>query len=66
MEKTSYEIVPEHRCGGCGNYRRHYVLVRHPRCRHFMPLEYGHCVYPRLKKRAPDQSCAYWKADGPR
>lgn len=61
MQGFTYEIVQEQSCGSCMHYRRHYVMTRHPGYRYFMPLHYGHCVYPRHKKRAPEQSCPRWE-----
>lgn len=35
-------------CGNCKNFRLHYIKYSRG---HYVPLEYGHCVKPRLKKR---------------
>lgn len=46
------------KCNNCKHFRLHYVR----RCDGFyMSLEYGHCVYPRLKKRPADtKACRYF------
>lgn len=47
-------------CGNCAHFRLHYIR----RTRKYMPLRYGHCVYPRLKKREADEhACQYWKPE---
>lgn len=54
-----YQALPEERCGDCIYFRLHYI------CRsagHYSALNYGHCVYPRLKKRRVEEHCPYWTA----
>ena len=46
-------------CSDCKHYRRHYVALA-PR---FIPTVFGHCVSPRIKQRAAQQSaCVHWEA----
>ena len=47
------------KCKNCKHFRLHYVR----RCDGFyMSLEYGHCVYPRLKHRQPHTlACVHYK-----
>ena len=54
---SKYILQPAETCATCLHFRRHYVRREKD---WFMPLDYGHCVYPRLKKREPDQSCPCW------
>ncbi len=45
-------------CGTCKYYREHYVRYSDGR---YFRTPYGHCVYPRLKRRSrDDDSCVYW------
>ena len=50
------KTVHEPHCQNCLYYRRHYI------CRegYFFPLDYGHCIFPRRKKRPPDAICPHW------
>lgn len=43
-------------CGGCAHFRRHYIKIG----KHYRPITYGHCVYPRLKKRTLSETCPHW------
>lgn len=36
-------------CLNCQHYCQHYIL----RYGNFVPIHYGHCIYPRLKNTAP-------------
>lgn len=54
-----FQIVPLEVCGNCVHFRLHYIRYSE---HGYSALHYGHCVYPRLKKREPDQTCPYWKA----
>ena len=38
-------------------FRQHYGKDR----RGYLPVNCGHCRYPRLKTRKPNQNCEYWK-----
>lgn len=58
--KKKYEIVKHAVCGTCKHYRQHYVRSRGVGW--FMPIHYGHCVYPRNKQREPGQTCPHWTA----
>lgn len=45
-------------CETCKHFRLHYI--KHSN-RYYVPLFYGHCVKPRLKKRfANTPACDYW------
>jgi len=44
-------------CRNCQHYRQHYLLDSETA----IPVNCGHCVYPRLKKRKPQSSaCRYF------
>ena len=57
IDLAKYKIIQASTCGTCAHFRRHYVLRDDD---WFFPLDYGHCVYPRCKKREPDQTCPHW------
>ena len=57
--KKGYEALDAERCGGCRHFHRHYVKWGDDGYR---PVDYGHCVYPRLKKRRTDETCPHWEA----
>ena len=47
----------------CGSYA-HFRLHDTRRGRRYLPLCYGHCICPRLKKRdAAQAACQYWKSE---
>lgn len=48
-----YEALPVEQCGACAHFRRHYI-----RCEgdHYYPISYGHCVFPRIKKRREENA----------
>ena len=51
--------MEEHVCGNCVHFRLHYS--RQPWGR-YDALSYGHCVYPRCKKRKTGQpACPHWQ-----
>lgn len=52
-----YEALPVEQCGNCKHFRRHYI-----RCEgdHYYPISYGHCVFPRIKKRREEERCPHW------
>lgn len=52
-----YELVEGKVCGTCIHYRQHYILSEGE----YDALWYGHCRCPRAKKRAPEQTCAFWE-----
>ena len=35
-------------CTDCKHFRMHYIKIQN---QYYVPIHYGHCVYPRLKKR---------------
>ena len=44
-------------CKSCKHFRLHYIKLG----RSYRSLRYGHCVYPRCKKREADcPACANW------
>lgn len=43
-------------CRNCRHFRQHYIQLG----RRYVTTNCGHCVYPRLKSRRPDDSCARW------
>lgn len=46
-------------CATCKHFRQHYIKFG----RRYSPISYGHCVYPRLKKRETDnKACEHYKA----
>lgn len=58
-----YEKRDDVYCGSCGRFTRHYIWYvppRSPDAGRFMPLEVGHCAYPRVKDRREGQSCPLW------
>lgn len=56
----SKDVISASRCENCKHFRRHYALDR-DYC-YFLALDYGHCVYPKLKKRDADiKACQYWE-----
>ena len=57
MKESRYVVVEKACCGTCVHYRQHYILTE--QCRPY-PLWYGHCGTPRMKRREPDEVCAYW------
>lgn len=54
---TYYVTQESRRCATCVHFRRHYVRRSDGV---YVPLEYGHCVFPRLEKREPGQTCRHW------
>ena len=53
-----YEALPTERCGTCAHFRRHYVRIGEG----YFPIAYGHCVYPKPKKRRDEEHCSRWSA----
>lgn len=43
-------------CAGCKHYYQHYVLSHGA----FWKCQAGHCTYPRLKSREPQDGCKYF------
>ena len=43
-------------CKYCKHFRFHYIK----RGFVYLPIEDGHCVYPRLKRRVASDTCAHW------
>ncbi len=51
-------IPPEERlCCTCAHFFRHYT--KGPRS--YIPTNFGHCPYPRIKIRTLGDSCPRWK-----
>jgi len=45
-------------CKNCKHFRQHYIKSG----KRYNKIHYGHCVYPRLKKRETDQkACEHYK-----
>ena len=51
----SYDTIDAAVCGSCAHFRRHYAKIGSM----YSALAYGHCVYPRLKKRTDGQTCPH-------
>ena len=43
------------RCANCRHYMRHYVFM--PESNGYIPVDCGHCMYPRIKYRRPEDHC---------
>ena len=57
-ENMKIESNMEKTCVTCEHFRQHYIKVGP----NFSPILYGHCVYPRLKKRETDTpACMHYK-----
>lgn len=56
-----FDIVELECCGTCRHFRRHYVRMGEV----YSALQYGHCVYPRQKRRAAEDGCPRWAPGGP-
>lgn len=54
-----YEALPVEQCGTCKHFRRHYIRMTED---YFFPISYGHCVYPKRKKRREGERCPHWSA----
>ena len=51
-----YSAQEEAVCGGCAHFRRHYIKLG----QEYHAIAYGHCVYPRSKKRTQSDTCPNW------
>lgn len=50
-------------CRDCAHFRQHYIKFG----RGYRAILYGHCVYPRRKKRDSNTpACAHFKARAPK
>ena len=45
-------------CCTCRHYIQHYGRGK----RKYYILSFGHCIFPRVKSRAPEQTCGHWAA----
>ena len=54
---NGYKALPAETCGDCKYFRRHYIRIDED---DYLSIDYGHCVYPRLKKRRTEEHCIYW------
>ena len=45
-------------CGNCMYFRQHYVKIG---ADYFSPISYGHCTFPRRKRRETGDFCPHWK-----
>lgn len=43
-------------CGTCKHFRQHYVWTGGM----YLPISYGHCVYPARKRRRAEERCGFW------
>ncbi len=49
-------------CGSCKHFRQHYIKFG----RRYLEIAYGHCVYPRLKRRNTQaKACEHFKKGRP-
>lgn len=46
-------------CANCRHYHQHYIYCAE--CNGFTYCFDGHCVYPRMKHRRPDQLCEHFE-----
>lgn len=60
MMSTSFS-AEEKLCCTCAHFFRHYT--KGPRS--YIPTDFGHCPYPRIKIRTLRDSCPRWKAKKP-
>lgn len=44
------QVLEEKTCKSCKHFRQHFIKLG----RRYQEISYGHCVYPRLKKREAD------------
>lgn len=58
MAHRKYELVEGFVCGTCKYYCQHYIRWKDEK--RFSALDHGHCIYPRVKNRRPDQTCPHW------
>ena len=56
MSMPPYSAQEEAVCGGCAYFRRHYIKLG----QEYHAIAYGHCVYPRSKKRTQSDTCPNW------
>lgn len=51
-------------CANCKHYIQHYMRVFSGKSSEFVelrPVNYGHCIYPRVKDRKPGDSCGLFE-----
>ena len=62
MVDTRQKEIPadtDERCKHCKHFRQHYIKFG----KSYREILYGHCVYPRLKKRNTDSpACNHYKS----
>ena len=46
-------------CGNCVHFRQHYIKWG---LNYYFPIRYGHCTFPRNKRRESGDTCPNWKA----
>lgn len=49
-------------CVNCTHYYQHYIYVNHDKA--YIPINEGHCCYPRVKRRRPEDSCERFERRG--
>lgn len=57
-----YRIVFHADCGACRYFIRHYVR-RRPHL--YLPMDYGHCIKKRVRRRQADEHCTDWTSKLP-
>ena len=57
MHMKGYETHPEEVCGNCQHFRLHYICMSE---NNYVPISYGHCVFPMLKRRRTEETCPNW------
>lgn len=57
MKLSQKPVVDAAVCGCCVHYNQHYVLGQHGSLH---SLWFGHCTYPGMKIRTPEESCPHW------
>ena len=53
-------MVEDELCGTCVHYHQHYTLGYAGK---FWPLWFGHCGVPRIRHRAPNDTCPHWESN---
>ena len=46
-------------CGNCVHFRQHYIKIG---AGTYHQIKYGHCTFPRNKRRETGDTCPHWKA----
>ncbi len=62
-KKQGYEKMPAKVCGNCLYFCRHFI--QYPGLKDFYAIDYGHCIYPRMKPRMAGESCPHFTVSQP-